>query len=187
MTDQPIVTEDTFTRPHPGCPNPNYWHATDMQSTEIEVTELVAAFVRAIQPEYVVETGSCWGQTAQAIGEALKQNGHGRLVTLEPDERRAEFTRERCKGLPVTVYQVESLQFTPIHPIGFAWLDSLLELRVPEYHHLRPWMRPGTVVGFHDTAPNHGVYGDHVRALPGVGIIHLRTPRGVTFAQVQED
>jgi predicted O-methyltransferase YrrM len=140
-----------------------------------------------MQPEYVVETGTCWGACAEAIGRALERNGHGRLDTLEPDPRRAEVARSRCEGLPVTVHEVRSLEFVPAAPIDIAWLDSLLELRVPEYHYLRPWMRPGTVVGFHDTAPHHGVYGSHVRALPGVGIIHLRTPRGVTFAQVKED
>jgi hypothetical protein len=36
---------------------------------------LVAAFVRALQPETVLETGSAFGQTAEAIGRALAANG----------------------------------------------------------------------------------------------------------------
>lgn len=180
-----IVPESTWTRPRPDCPYPERWHSTDPQSTELEVSELVAAFVRAIQPDYVLETGTCVGQTAQAIGMALEANHHGRLDTLESDPERAEFSRGRCDGLPVTVHCADSMTFTPAGRIGFAWLDSRTDLRIPEFDRFRPWMSPGTIVGFHDTAPHHGVYGSHVETLSGARPIRLRTPRGVTFVEIQ--
>jgi hypothetical protein len=77
-------SEARFTAPRADCPHPEYWHSTDSDSTEIEVTELVAAFVRAPQPETVLETGSAFGQTAEAIRRTLAANGHGRLVTSNP-------------------------------------------------------------------------------------------------------
>lgn len=179
-----IVRESTWTKPRPDCPHPEWWSSTDPQSTELEVSELVAGFVRALQPEYVIETGTCVGQTAQVIGLALIANAHGRLDTLEPDVDRAEFSRQRCKGLPVEVHCTPSLDFTPAQRVDFAWLDSRTELRVPEFEHYRTWFASGAIVGFHDTSPHHGVYGSHVEALPGTRAIRLRTPRGVTFVEV---
>lgn len=180
-----IVSEATWTPPRPDCPNPGRWHSTDNQSTEIEVTELVAAFVRATQPDYVLETGSCIGQTSHAIGLALRENGHGRLDTLEVDPDRAAIARNRCKGLPVTVHEVPSLEFQPADLIGLAFFDSLIELRIPEFHRFRDHLVDGAVVGFHDTGPHFGGYGAAIEALDGLSTIRLRTPRGVTFAQVR--
>jgi hypothetical protein len=180
-----IVSERTWTAPRPDCPHPERWHSTDNQSTEIEVTELVAAFVRALQPAYVVETGSCIGQTAHAIGLALRDNGHGRLDTIEPDPTRAAAARRRCEGLPVTVHEVASLDFEPAEQVGFAWFDSLLDLRIPEFEAYRPLLAPGAIVGFHDTGPHFGTFGADIAAIEGLSVLQLRTPRGVTFAQVR--
>lgn len=179
-----VYQEAAWTKPRPDCPHPERWTSTDPQSTEIEVSELVGTFVRALQPDYVIETGTCIGQTAYVIGLALQANGHGRLDTLEPDAERAAFARDRCEGLPVEVLEVGSLDFTPVEPIGFAWFDSLVELRVSEFERYRPLMTPGTIVGFHDTSPHQGAWGHEVETLPDTRAIRLRTPRGVTFVEV---
>jgi len=142
-----LLPESTWTKPRPGCPRPDWWHASDEDSTEIEVTELIAGFVRALQPELVVETGTAWGQTAQAIGRALHDNGHGQLYTLEPDEGRAEFSKGRCRGLPVTVVCERSLDWWPPGAVDFAWFDSLLHLRVQEFNHFRGAFSPGRSSG----------------------------------------
>lgn len=180
----PVYQESRFTRSREWCPRPEWWTSTDPQSTEFEVSDLVAGFVRALQPEYVLETGTCIGQTAYAIGTALLANGHGRLDTLETEHDRAEHSQDVCRDLPVAVYEVASLDFTPAQRIDFAWLDSRLQLRIPEFERYRQWMEPGAIVGFHDTAPHHGSFGDDIEALPGLRAIRLRTPRGVTFGQV---
>lgn len=178
--------ESRYTSPRGDCPHPEWWHSTDADSTEFEVSELVAGFVRALQPEVVVETGTAWGQTAQVIGRALERNGHGHLYTLEPDPARARFSQDRCAGLPVTVVEQESLNWEPPGPIGFAWFDSLIYLRVPEFDRYRPWMTAGTIVGFHDTGPQHKLrpHVDQLATDGHVSLIHLPTPRGVTFAEV---
>lgn len=176
--------ESRWTPARPDCPHPEWWTSTDAHSTEIEVSELVGAFVRALQPEYVVETGTCWGQTAQQIGLALEFNGHGRLVTLEVDPAKVEYSADRCKGLPVDVAMCSSLEYTPYETIGFAWFDSLIELRVPEFVRYREHMRPGTIVGFHDTGPQFGAFGPMINGLAGLRPMSLPTPRGVTFAEV---
>jgi predicted O-methyltransferase YrrM len=183
-----VVPESTFTPPRPDCPRPEYWHATDGDSTELEVTELVAAFVRALQPDLVVETGAAFGQTAEAIGRALQANCHGRLWTTEPDPERAAATEKRVDGLPVWVAQVESLrvEFAPEERIGFAWFDSLIHLRVAEFRHYRRWMEPGAIIGFHDCGPQHPLR-PHIERLADERLlrpIYLPTPRGAMFAEV---
>jgi hypothetical protein len=198
LTDAAFASqpESHWTARREDCEHPEWWHSTDAQSTEVEVTELVAAFVRALQPAVVVETGACIGQTSAAIGRALAANGHGRLVTLEPVAAFREIAAGRCTGLPVDVVPGESLPYLMVPPerrgdtsvgtVGFAWLDSLTELRIPELNALVNfgWLAPGAVIGVHDTAPQHAPLGEQLRALPWVRFLDLPTPRGVVFLQV---
>jgi hypothetical protein len=181
------MLESEFTAPRPDCPHPEYWHSADSDSTEYEVTALVAAFVTALQPEFVVETGTAFGQTAEAVGRALLRNGHGRLVTLETDPDRATFSRERCAGLPVEVLEIASLDYKPKDAIDFAWFDSLTHLRALEYQRYRRFMTPRCVVGFHDTGPHH-VTRKFLDPLVASGELSnplwLPTPRGCMFARV---
>jgi hypothetical protein len=112
---------------------------------------LVAAFVRGLQPNYVLEIGTAFGQTARAIGKALKRNRHGELDTLEVDPARGHQAKALTRRLPVRVVEEASLDFTPRGPIDLAWFDSLIDLRVDECLRYMPWMHARTVVGFHDT------------------------------------
>ena len=178
-----MIPESDLTRPGPHCPHPERWHAHDGMATEVEVLELVAAFVRALQPDFVVETGTHRGFGAVAIGQALLANGHGRLWTLEVDEPLHVEALERTHGLPVTCLLASSMSFVPPGPIDFAWFDSDPDLRADEYRRLRAWMHPRTIVGFHDTAPHHGIR-PHLDGLD-LNLLDLPTPRGVTFGRVR--
>src|SRR4051812_15337510 len=108
-----FLPESRFTRPTALCPNPHRWWSTDDDSTELQVSEMVAGLIRGLQPDYCVETGSAFGQTTETIGKALLKNGHGILHSLETDPGRVAQTRARIDGLPVTVFQMASLDFTP--------------------------------------------------------------------------
>lgn len=180
--------ESRFTEARPDCPHPEHWHSADPDSTEQEVTELVAAMVRALQPEYVIETGSAFGQTSKAIGRALVKNGHGRLVTLETDPARAKRARRTCQRLPVTVLETSSLEFTPEEPVDFLWIDSLLPLRAQELRRYAPYCSPRAVAGVHDTGPQHGG-SQRLDPLVSEGVLSplltLPTPRGVSFCRVR--
>lgn len=189
--------ESRFTTARKDCPHPERWHSADSDSTEIEVSHLVAAFVEALRPDLVVETGSAFGQTAELIGQVLHTAGVGHLVTFEVDPPRIAATAERVKGLPVQVQPRPSLEGLQIlvetghaEHVGFAWLDSLFELRVPELRAIRPLLAPGAIVGIHDCGePGHTKYDQFARevsvaaGLMGFNRISLPTPRGVTFLQ----
>lgn len=181
------LSEAVFTAARPHCPHPERWHTTDIQSTELEVTELVAAMVRALQPDHVLETGTSHGNTAVAIGRALVANGQGHLVTIERDRELARQAAARCAGLPVTVVHGDSLIYTPGVPLDLLWLDSDIDSRWQELVRYRPHMHTRTVVGVHDTGPQHAVRAS-LEPLIASGVLHsplwLPTPRGVAFATV---
>jgi len=180
--------ESRFTAARSDCPHPEYWHATDDQSTELEVTALIAAMVVALQPDFLVETGTCFGNTTEAIGQALRSNGHGELVSLEVDPKYVQIARQRCAGLPVSVLSISSMEYVPDRPIDFVFFDSLARLRALEFERYLPWMHERTVVGFHDTAPHHPVR-ETLLPLAQKGLLvsplYLPTPRGVMFARVR--
>lgn len=168
--------------PWDDCPDPGRWTAHDGMATEVEVLDLVGGFVRALQPDVVVETGTWRGFGAQAIGRALQANGHGHCWTLEIVPALALEAADRCDGLPVTCLVQPAQEFEPPGPVDFAWFDSETDQRVAEFRHLRRWMHRRTVVGFHDTAPRHR-YRPQLDAL-GIQLLDLPTPRGVTFGRV---
>jgi predicted O-methyltransferase YrrM len=171
--------------PSDECPHPEWWTSVDSDSTEREVTKLIAGFIRGLQPEYVVETGTAFAQTTRAIGRALRKNGHGHLDSLDVDHARVVQARFRCARLPVTVHEIPSLEFVPRQPIDFAWFDSLAELRVPEFRRYLAWMHPRTVVGFHDTTVLGADIGLSRLEEEGLlRVLYLPTPRGVAFGRL---
>ena len=196
-----MVPESTFTAPHSACQHPEWWTAHDSDSTECEVTELVAAFVRAIQPALVVETGTAFGYTARAIGRALRRNGHGRLVTLETDRGRFVAALDRLErhgllitqGGPVDARMASSLDYVPDAGIQFAWFDSMYELRIEEFVRYRDLgaLTAGTIVGFHDwTSGLRGHYFDvkaDIDRIAAAGLVRpvfVPGPRGTAICEV---
>lgn len=177
--------------------NNAYWHCQDGDSTEIEVSMLVASFVRATQPERVVETGTAWGQTTQMIGQALIDNGHGHLMSLEVEAQRLTYSRWYCHEVIcagfVSIVELSSLDYQPDDRVDFLFSDSNYELRVPELKHYHKFMGGDAIAIFHDTAPGHGVgrlpdgmdLQEHIETL-GMRNIRLHTPRGVTIVEVRK-
>jgi len=183
------VTEAQFTPASGWCPHPEHWHASDAQATEHEVTALVGALTVALQPELVIETGTHTAQTAAAIGGALASNGHGRLITCETDRALADRAAYMLGQLPVQVLCGHSLDVLPpvlagAGDVGLCWLDSSAQARRSELVLLRRYLAPGAVIGVHDTRPGR----PPARALaqPWLTVLTLRTPRGVSFAQITE-
>jgi len=154
------------------------------------VAELIAGFVRALQPELVVETGAYRGYTTEMIGTALKRNGHGRIVAIEKDLKSFRLMRRKCRGLPVQMEHGSSLDWLPKdgEEIEFAFFDTNFPFRHQEFEHFRPYFNKWTVVCWHDSGWH---FENPIRAsieqLAKEGIVQpifLPTPRGVCFARV---
>lgn len=182
--------EDRWTQPSELCPHPERWSSTDDDSTEIEVSELIAGLVRGMQPSLVVETGSAWGQTAEAIGKMLVLNGQGKLVSYEIEDERVEFSRDRCDGLPVEIRQESSIDglkrmIEEKEKAEIVFLDSLFHLRLLELILSVDLLTAGGLVVIHDTAAHHTLWASLERhnLLEGWRWLNLPTPRGVALLQ----
>lgn len=132
------------------CPHPEWWHAWNPYSTEVEVSKLVASFVTALQPEFVLEIGAHIGQTTERIGKALAFNRHGHLVSLEIEPAFVEIAQKRCEGLPVYIAQVNSLEYAPPCPIDLLFVDGHEANRAQDVIQFTPVLSPHAVVICHD-------------------------------------
>ena len=176
--------------------NTAYWHSSDTESTEVEVTALVAGFIRAVQPEFVLETGSAFGQTTLAITSALRENGHGYLHSVDFTPERVADVNGKLEAAGLSAYgqvhQADASSWVPPEGtvFGFAWFDSDVATRYQEFHHYRQWMKSKTICGFHDMATYFEQAGggqpriELLVAEHMVNAIFLPTPRGVCFAEV---
>lgn len=201
MPKIPEIPTQVERRPHPEgrhrpdsrCLHPERYTARDIVATENEVLDLVWGVVRALQPDYVIETGTYLGDGSRRIGEALRENGHGVLDTLEMNRERAEAAGRYLDplGLPIRRHVVSSLEFEPAAPIEFAWLDSHPSARGKEFrrfypHFARTSKGPSAIVGFHDTGERHRVR-EIVERFAAEGMIrpiHFYTWRGVALCEV---
>jgi len=187
--DEPdkVLPESQFTPPRAWCEHPEWWHSwnDDGNATEIEVVNLICGFISAIQPEFVVETGTALGRTALAMANALTLNGHGRMVTLEIDPKKAEIAKKYCFGAPVQVICIDSFQYHPPQSIDFIWIDSKSELRSDEFLYFKQFLSKGAVVGFHDTGAHRNPPVVLPKVMEYINPISLNTPRGCIFGQLK--
>jgi len=169
--------------------NAERYTAPHRLAMEDELADLMYGLVRALHPDYVLETGTCLGHTSRKIGEALARNGHGRLDTLEADPARAREARDLLHGLPITVHAGKYQEFAP--PVdreyAFALFDATRFERHQEFHHFEPWLPQGAIIAFHDMAEFHEGARANVEALDASGFIralYIPAPRGLCLAEV---
>lgn len=119
-----------------------------------EVGDLLYALIRVLKPQVCLETGTNVGDSAQRIGQALRDNGFGHLHTCDIDERHVEAGRKRFIGLPITVHQTTGrnlIQSCP-PPFDFVFIDSGSpderrdELMLLDVHNISPL----GIVAWHD-------------------------------------
>jgi predicted O-methyltransferase YrrM len=183
------MTEERFTRASSFCPRPEYWHSPDSEATEIEVSKFLGSLVRLIQPEFVVETGTYHGHTTAQIGKALRENGHGRVVSIEKDRLAYEEAMNYYYDSSVTIIHMNTMDYVPPQDIDFAFFDSWQEGRHEEFKRFYDMgrLKSGSIVAFHDSAPHHQVYrlvNEWLIETGFITAIQFHTPRGLLLGQV---
>jgi hypothetical protein len=162
------------------CPNPQHWHAWDNVATDIETVEWLAATLRLLQPELCLEVGTYAGHATRAMGEAVRRNGHGRLVGLELNPYWVAETRAKVGGLPVEIIEIDCLRYIPAEPVDFAWIDAgNVGDHAGQIRHFLPYLK--RFAATHDSAPGRGLW-DSLQAMEREGLVrgvNLPTPRGV--------
>lgn len=181
-----LYNETDFTPPTGNCHHPEHFHTYDAQGTEVEVIDMVFGLIRGCQPDIVLETGTSRGFLARRINDALVENGHGELHTYEPDPPTVEEAQERLSAChTVHLHAEPSMVPWEYGQIDFAWFDSLLELRWPEFDYYHQFMSSTTLVGFHDTDWRFGAWAEQVRRDPRIAVIDMPTPRGCIIGRVR--
>jgi predicted O-methyltransferase YrrM len=147
-----------------------------------EAGRLLYALVRASSPTTVVEFGMSLGISAIHLAAAVRDNGHGRVVTTELSAAKVATAKTTFAeiGLDelITVLEGDALTTLPTisGPVDFVLLDGWKELYVPVIKLLEPMLSPGTLIvadntGLADTQP----YVDYVRD-PGNGYVSVNFP-----------
>jgi predicted O-methyltransferase YrrM len=143
---------------------------------------LLYALVRASRPTTVIEFGMSLGISAIHLAAAVRDNGHGRVVTTELNSAKVAKAKTTFAeiGLDelITVLEGDALTTLPTMsgPVDFVLLDGWKELYVPVIKLLEPRLSPGTLIvadntGLADTQP----YVDYVRD-PGNGYVSVNFP-----------
>ncbi len=144
--------ESEFHAPTDLCPHPEWWSAWNAVSTEVEVSMLVAALVRAMQPWFVLEIGSHYGQTTERIAQVIRENGHGQFVSLEINPEMVGSAAQRCwqyVGKEVQIIQTDSLQYVPPRLVDFLFIDGQ-EARAKDLEYYLSYLAVHCMVVMHD-------------------------------------
>jgi len=184
LPDARVLPEKT---PHPVGDKPaRLWSMLDGYTAEVEVLDFLYALVRLVKPKVLLQTGTWLGWSACAIGAALRDNGFGRLTTLEisPDAHAEAVKNIHAYGVENFVNPLlqSSMEHVPDSAIEFAIFDSELDLRESEFRRFRQSLAEGAIVAFHDTAPHFQIVGDAIKSLSSEGTLiglDFPTPRGI--------
>lgn len=148
---------------HPHCPEEqaHLFHTFGGGETEIETLWLLWALLRITKPQLVLETGTFRGVGTFALASALKENGRGKLISLEMDKDKAIKAYNVLKGNDITdffeIINQNSLEFieqldTQIFKFDFAFFDSKNNIRPTEFKMLYEKGGLTNLVAFHDTS-----------------------------------
>ena len=182
-----------YHRPTPECPYPERWSMFDSMTAEVEVLEFLRTLVTTTKPNLVVETGTFLGVSTLWIAEALRLNGHGRIVTCEYDpmvfaEAREKIDASEFRDL-IDLRNESSLEMKVDGMIDLFFSDSDMPIREEEVRRYLPQISPFGLILMHD-ASSHlkqvRVAALELEAEGLISVVLLPTPRGLVVAQKRE-
>jgi len=186
-------TQAEYTPATPECPRPELWRMLDSQTTEVEVLDFLKTLVTTVKPKLVVETGTFLGHGTLRLAEGLKENGFGKVITIEFDAaiRARAVERFAASGLAAWIEsRLESSLETNIEgTIDLLYSDSHMANREAEIRRWLPQLDPRGLLVIHDASSHFKVVREAVLRLEEEGLISavlLSTPRGVAVAQRRE-
>ena len=163
-----------------------FWSMFDGHTAETEVLDAFYVLVRLIKPEHAIEAGTWLGHAAVAIGTAMRDNGFGRLTTIEPNAEVAQHAGANVAaagvGDWVQVIVGDSVDHRPQHDIQFALFNSEVAAWQDGFDHLFNSLVDGALIAFHGLGPQHGAQAERLRELMNQGRLEgcfLQTPRGL--------
>jgi predicted O-methyltransferase YrrM len=177
----------------PECPHPQRWRMVDTQSTELEVLGFLKSIVTTIKPNLIVETGTFLGHGTLKMAEGLKENGFGRIITIEYDPVIFAKAKERidASGLGdwIEYRNTSSLDTKIDGTIDILYSDSALAIREQEIRRFLPQIEPRGLIMIHDASSHFEIVRQAALRLEQEGLLSvvlLPTPRGLVVAQKRE-
>jgi len=145
-----------------------------------EIGRLLYAMVRAIRPTTVVEFGSGHGFSTIHIAAALRDNGHGRLVSTELHPGKAKAARDNLVTARLTdwaeILEGDAIEtLAEIFDVDMLYLDGWTEFYLPVLKVVEQNLRPGALVHADDIgkfARGAAPYLEYVRS-PGSGYVSV--------------
>lgn len=191
--EQLDLVQTEYTPPTAECPRPELWSMVDSQTTELEIIDLLKALVVAMKPGLIVETGTFLGYSTIKMAEGLKQNGFGRIVTVEYDPAIFAKAKQRIDssglGRWIDNRHGSSLEVQIEGTIDLLFSDSHLDIREAEIRRLLPQVDPRGLILIHDASSHFEVVREAALRMEKEGLISvvmLSTPRGLVIAQKRE-
>ena len=193
LAEQGESVQHEYTPATPECPHPELWKMMDSQTSELEVLDFLKSLVTTIKPNLIVETGTFLGYGTLKMAEGLKQNGFGKIITIEYDPVIFARAKERIdtSGLGdwIEARNQSSLDTRIDGSIDFLYSDSELKIREQEIRKFLPQLDPRGLIAVHDASSHFAVVREGALRLEQEGLISvimLSTPRGLVLAQKRE-
>jgi predicted O-methyltransferase YrrM len=188
-----LVTQPESKAPTPENPHPERWRMYDAMTAEVEVLEFLKTLVTTLKPNLVVETGTFMGVSTLWIAEGLKENGFGRVITIEFDPKIHDAAKDKFEksGLAPWIDSRlgSSLDLEVSGQIDLFFSDSELEIREKEVRRFLPQINPNGIILMHDASSYMKTVREAALRMEAEGLISvvlLPTPRGLVIAQKRE-
>lgn len=188
------VTDADFQ--HPDHWGHAWWSASEewglTMACTVEVGWFLYGLVRAYQPSLCVETGTHRGLSSLFIGAALRDNDHGRLVTIDiQDHGQAERIKARGLGEEWVTCRIQpSHTYEPDDTVDFLFLDAAhgYEPVAKELLHFRPHLSFGAIIAIDDSriVPDEQAVAANFKRLYSPWGFQLLTSRGMYLLKYLE-
>jgi predicted O-methyltransferase YrrM len=146
-----------------------------------EAGTLLYALARAIRPETVIEFGTSFGISTIYLAAAVADNGTGRVVTTELNDKKAKAAQANLQAgvdAAVTILAGDARQTLADlpGPVGLVLLDGWKDLCLPVLRLLEPKLAPGALVAADDT--DHAGMADNLQYVrdPANGYVSVSFP-----------
>lgn len=166
------------------------WNLT--MSIPEEVGWLLYGIVRAHKPIFCLETGTHKGLSSIFIGSALRDNGKGRLVTLDIEDYGQEENIKK-RGLESWIKCVigKSTEHIPEEKIDFLFLDASHGYGAvkEELYHFKPYLSFGAIIAVDDCRLNPDqlkAIEEFIESFPNTSGLHILSSRGLYLIKYEK-
>lgn len=122
-------------------------------SVLVEEAFLLYSLVRLTKPKYILDAGTYIGVAAMFMAEGLRDNGFGRIVSVEHNNDAYTISGRLFGQLSyseIECHHMEIEDFVPSDKVDFLFLDTETADRVAQFNYLKQYFANCCWVVFHD-------------------------------------